>query len=114
MSLRSIARLTAVDGATVMTSGLEVAAFGAKIRAIDADTVPQTVIVNEPVEGAEEEMVPLASLGNTRHQSAAQFVFDQRDALAVVVSQDGTATILAWDDEAGGVRAIRHAELVLL
>ena len=114
LSLRSIARLTAVDGATVMTSDLEVAAFGAKIRAIDADTLPETVLIHEPVEGAAEEEVPLGSLGNTRHQSAAQFVFDQRDALAVVVSQDRTVTILSWDDDSGGVRAIRHAELVLL
>jgi hypothetical protein len=114
LSLHSIAWLTAVDGATVLTSELEVAAFGAKIRAIDADTGPKVVRIHEPVEGTAEEDVRLASLGNTRHQSAAQFVFDQRDALAVVASQDRTVTILSWDDEYGGVRAIRHAELVLL
>ena len=114
MSLRSVARLTAVDGAMVMTSDLEVAVFGAKIRAIDADVAPETVLVREPVEGTVEEEVPLARLGNTRHQSAAQFVFDQRDALAVVASQDRAVTILSWDDAYGGVVAIRHAELALL
>jgi hypothetical protein len=114
LSLRSVARLTAVDGAMVMTSDLEVAVFGAKIRAIDADVAPETVLVREPVEGTVEEEVPLARLGNTRHQSAAQFVFDQRDALAVVASQDRAVTILSWDDARGGVVAIRHAELALL
>jgi hypothetical protein len=113
LSLRSIARLTAVDGATVLTSDLEVAVFGAKIRALNADTRPETVVVHEPVEGAAEEEVLLARLGNTRHLSAAQFVFDQRSAVAVVVSQDRVVTILSWDEGYGKVRAIRHAELVL-
>jgi len=34
--------------------------------------------------------------GGTRHLSAAQFVYDQRDALALVASQDGRFTIFAW------------------
>jgi len=34
--------------------------------------------------------------GGTRHLSAAQFVHDQRDTLALVASQDGRFTIFAW------------------
>ena len=36
------------------------------------------------------------ALGGTRHLSAAQFVRDQPDALALVASQDGRFTIFAW------------------
>jgi hypothetical protein len=37
-----------------------------------------------------------ADLGGTRHLSAAQFVHDQRDAVALVASQDGRFTVFAW------------------
>ena len=40
--------------------------------------------------------VPATDLGGTRHLSAAQFVHDQRDALAFVASQDGRFTVFAW------------------
>jgi hypothetical protein len=113
-SLRSIGRLTAVDGATVLTSDLCVKGFGAKIRAVNADHHPTHVLVREPIEGIAEREVPISELGNMRHQSAAQFVFDQQDSLAVVASQDRTVTLLAWDRDYGGVLAIRHAEFALL
>ena len=34
--------------------------------------------------------------GGTRHFAAAQFVYDQRDAFALVASQDGRFTIFSW------------------
>jgi len=37
-----------------------------------------------------------AQFGGTRHLSAAQFVHDQRDAIALVASQDGRFTVFAW------------------
>ena len=37
-----------------------------------------------------------SQLGGTRHLSAAQFVYDQRDASALVASQDGRFTIFQW------------------
>ena len=53
--------------------------------------------VTEPIEGsrARPSLHP-SQLGGTRHLSAAQFVHDQRDAVALVASQDGRFTVFAW------------------
>jgi hypothetical protein len=111
-SLDSIGQLTAVDGATVMTYGLRVLAFGAKIRPINAESRPEKIRLSQLNEGAKTGMVPVCELGNTRHQSAAQFVFDQKGAIAFVVSQDQRITLVAWDDNLKGVTALAHAELL--
>jgi hypothetical protein len=52
-------------------------------------------------------------LGGTRHQSAAQFVHDQHDALALVASQDGRFTIFAWSECDQIVNAYRVQSLLL-
>jgi len=57
--------------------------------------VEQTT-VTEPIEGFVPSTVHPSSLGGTRHLSAAQFVHDQRDAVALVASQDGRFTVFAW------------------
>jgi hypothetical protein len=91
-----IAGLTAVDGATLITAEYELLAFGAKIlRRRDCSQVAQ-VIVTEPIEGGIPMVAEPAQLGGTRHLSAAQFVHDQHDAIALVASQDGQFTVFAW------------------
>ena len=95
-SVEAVAGLTAVDGATVITSDYELLAFGAKIaRRRGADTVEQ-VIVTEPIEGGVAVLQHPTTLGGTRHLSAAQFVHDQRNAVALIASQDGRFTVFAW------------------
>ncbi len=95
-AIETIAGLTAVDGATVMSVGYEVLAFGVKIRrATQAQPVEQ-VMLTEPIVGNQPVVIPPVQHGGTRHLSAAQFVYDQRDALALVASQDGRFTVLAW------------------
>jgi len=54
-----------------------------------------------------------AQLGGTRHLSAAQFVQDQRDALALVASQDGRFTVFAWSPCEEMVHAHRVEALLL-
>ena len=54
------------------------------------------MVVTEPVEGAVAEVVHPTQIGGTRHMSAAQFAQDQRDAIALVASQDGRFTVFAW------------------
>ena len=61
-----------------------------------------------------EREIGLAELGGTRHQSAAQFVFDQKDAIAIVASQDGRLSVLVWDRSEGKVAVIRPVEFALL
>jgi len=60
-------------------------------------------VISEPFEGSVEREIGLAELGGTRHQSAAQFVFDQKDAIAIVASrmegcqfQDGIGPRESW------------------
>lgn len=108
-----IAGLTAVDGATVMSDQHELLAFGAKItRRRGAATVEQ-VTVTEPIEGADALIVHPTRLGGTRHLSAAQFVSDQHDALALVASQDGRFTVFAWSTCDEMVHAHRVESLLL-
>jgi hypothetical protein len=113
-SLEVIGNLTAMDGATLVTFDLDVLAFGAKIRAKNVDHKPERLVISEPFEGSVEREIGLSELGGTRHQSAAQFVFDQKDAIAIVASQDGRLSVLGWDRTEGKVAVIRPAEFALL
>lgn len=95
-SVETVAGLTAVDGATVMSDGYEVLAFGAKIRRATQRQPVEQVMLTEPIVGNQPIVIPPVQHGGTRHLSAAQFIYDQRDALALVASQDGRFTVLAW------------------
>jgi hypothetical protein len=92
----TVAGLTAVDGATVINDQYEVLAFGAKIDRARGSLPVEQMVLTEPIVGDEATLVHPAQNGGTRHLSAAQFVYDQRDALALVASQDGRFTIFAW------------------
>jgi len=108
-----VAGLTAVDGATIISDRYEVLAFGAKIRPRRASTLVEDVVVTEPIEGRAMWHEAPARFGGTRHLSAAQFVFDQHDAVALVASQDGHFTIFRWSDVEGMVHAHRVEALLL-
>ncbi len=112
-AVEGVAGLTAVDGATVITDQYEVLAFGAKIVRRDGSSQVTEVIVTEPVEGARPEVVEPAQLGGTRHLSAAQFVRDQHDSVALVASQDGRFTVFAWSPCETMVHAHRIESLLL-
>ena len=95
-SVDAIAGLTAVDGAAIITRRYELVAFGAKITRRRGAPPIEQVSVTEPIEGGIPAVMHPSQLGGTRHLSAAQFVHDQRDALALVASQDGRFTVFAW------------------
>jgi len=92
----ALAGLTAVDGATIISDRYQLLAFGAKIARRRGSASVERVLVTEPVEGGTKTVVNPAQLGGTRHFSAAQFVFDQPEATALVASQDGRFTIFQW------------------
>jgi sensor domain DACNV-containing protein len=92
----AIAGLTAIDGATLITDRFEVLAFGAKIARRRSWPPIEHVMLTEPVEGSVASLITPTQLGGTRHMSAAQFVQDQREGLALVASQDGGFTVFAW------------------
>jgi hypothetical protein len=101
-----------VDGAAVINDRYEVLAFGAKIGRRDGLGAVEQVLVMEPVLGDVPSHVAPVQLGGTRHLSAAQFVHDQRDALALVASQDGRFTVFAWSAEDALVHAHRIETLL--
>jgi len=109
----AIAGLTAVDGAAVMTDRYELLAFGAKIVRRRGGQQVERVALTEPIEGSVAAVVPPAQLGGTRHLSAAQFIQDQRDGLALVASQDGRFTVFAWSPCEELVHAHRVDALLL-
>jgi hypothetical protein len=92
----TVAGLTAVDGAIVINDQYDLLAFGAKIRRRSGSAPVEQMVATEPIEDDEAVVVHPAHHGGTRHLSAAQFVYDQRDTLALVASQDGRFTIFAW------------------
>jgi hypothetical protein len=112
-AIDGVAGLTAVDGATVITDQYEVLAFGAKIIRRRGSAPVDKVIMTEPIVGAGPEVVEPGHLGGTRHFSAAQFVRDQHDAVALVASQDGRFTVFAWSPCEEMVHAHRIETLLL-
>jgi hypothetical protein len=111
--VEAIAGLTAVDGATIIDAQYDLLAFGAKIMRRRGSQQVEEVTVTEPIEGSVATVSPPGQLGGTRHLSAAQFVYDQRDAVALVASQDGPFTIFAWSPCEKMVHAHRVETLLL-
>jgi hypothetical protein len=112
-AIEGIAGLTAVDGATIVTDRHELLAFGAKITRRRGSPQVELATITEPIEGGFPRQVHPSSLGGTRHLSAAQFVHDQRDGVALVASQDGRFTVFAWSTCENMVHAHRVEALLL-
>jgi hypothetical protein len=109
----AIAGLTAVDGAAILTEEYDLLAFGAKIQRRRGSAPVDTVTVTEPVEGGVPTTLSASQLGGTRHLSAAQFVHDQRNAIALVASQDRRFTVFAWSPCEENVHAHRVEVLLV-
>jgi hypothetical protein len=112
-AVEAIAGLTAVDGATVINDSYDLLAFGAKIRRRRGSPQVERLILTEPVEGSTAAILEPGQIGGTRHISAAQFVHDQRDSMALVASQDGRFTIFAWSPTEEMVHAHRVEALLV-
>ena len=102
-----------MDGATIITDKYELLAFGAKIGRRDGAQRIESVMVTEPIEGSAAQTMNPSEMGGTRHLSAAQFVHDQPNAVALVASQDGRFTIFAWSPCETSVHAHRVEALLL-
>lgn len=106
-SFKSIARtiggLTAVDGATVLSTSFTLIGFGAKI--LSRSDPPARILRLNPLRSIEDELasgddfteINLSATGGMRHRSAIQFVHDNPDAFALVASQDGGLTLFKSD-----------------
>ncbi len=105
--LSSIARLTALDGATIITRDLTVKRFGAKIT---VSSEIENVIITQPFKDSIPITEKLSDLGGTRHQSAARFISKNKNSLAIVASQDGKVSAMFWDKEENEVFVTKHIE----
>jgi len=112
-TIAAIGGLTAVDGATLLNSRYELLGFGAKIVRQPGSPAVGQVVLSEPIHGAAPMHVHPDELGGTRHLSAAQFVHDRQDAVALVASQDGRFTLFEWSPADGMVHAHRLETLLL-
>lgn len=112
-SVDAVAGLTAVDGAALINSRYELLAFGAKIGRRSGSARVERVFLTEPVVGNAPSVVGIVQLGGTRHLSAAQFIRDQHDSIALVASQDGRFTVFAWSPCDEIVHAHRIEALLL-
>jgi hypothetical protein len=112
-AIDAIGGLTAVDGAVVLSDRWDVLAFGAKIGRTASGPFVEEVLVREPILGHTPIKMPASEVGGTRHHSAAQFVHEQRDSLALVASQDGRFTVFGWSLQAKLVHAYRVEALLL-
>jgi len=112
-TVAAVAGLTAVDGAVVLTDRYELLGFGAKIARRKGCPQVEQVTLTEPIEGATPALTHPEQLGGTRHLSAAQFIQDQRDAVALVASQDGRFTVFEWSPCENMVHAHRVDVLLL-
>jgi hypothetical protein len=112
-AVEAIGGLTAVDGAALISDQYELLAFGAKIGRREGGAQVEQVMMTEPVVGSTAAVVHPVQLGGTRHLSAAQFVQDQHDAVALVASQDGRFTVFAWSPCEEMVHAHRVETLLL-
>ncbi len=91
-----VADLTRVDGAVLLTDSLEVLGFGVEI----AGELPEVskVMRAHDLDGASRTWMRTDRVG-TRHRSAYRLCQAVRDALTLVVSQDGGLRFIRWHDQ---------------
>jgi hypothetical protein len=90
-----IAALSTVDGAVVMTKRFELLGFGGDIR---SDLAEMTSVAKATdIEGQEVVFESVFGVG-TRHRSAYALCNSLREALAIVISQDGSVRFVRWRD----------------
>ena len=91
-----IAALSTVDGAVVLTQRFELLGFRAEIRCDFADV--HMIARALDLEGKRFKNESTGGVG-TRHRSAYQLCAELKDALVVVISQDGGVRFIRWHDE---------------
>jgi hypothetical protein len=92
-SVDTVASVTAVDGAAIINTAHELLAFGVKLGRHGMPV--REVMLVDVADEAGPVVAAASTLGGTRHLSAAQFVHDQPDTMALVASEAGRFTAFA-------------------
>jgi hypothetical protein len=88
-----LARLANVDGAVLLDrSDLSLIAFGATLTASAAPKEVFMITAGDP--NPSRSPSPFSMIRGTRHQSAIRWVFDDPRRLAIVISSDGTVSLV--------------------
>lgn len=90
-ALDALVRLTAVDGAVLLTRKFELLGFGAVVQL--AQHTNYRVFRCHDRHGAQATEIPVESFG-TRHRSAFEFCFRCTPSVAIVASQDGDVKLV--------------------
>jgi hypothetical protein len=91
-----VAQLASVDGAIALSTRFELLGFGVEI----ASSLPDVLSVRRALDLEGERFEEEDSDGvGTRHRSAYRLCSAARDALVIVVSQDGGVSFVSWKDE---------------
>jgi hypothetical protein len=88
-----IAGLTAIDGAVVMTTRQEMLGFGGVVSGNIEEVGTITHALD--IEGRLTQQELSEEVG-TRHRAAYRLCYELRDALVIVISQDGNAQLVKW------------------
>jgi hypothetical protein len=90
-----VSSLSVADGAVVLTKRFELLGFAAEIHCEAAEV--RYVAKALDLEGQKYRTESVLGVG-TRHRSAYRLCQQLRDALAIVVSQEGTVQFVRWND----------------
>jgi len=91
-----IASLSAIDGAVVMTKRQDLLAFGGVVSG-NIDEVG-TITHALDIDGRLTQQELSEEVG-TRHRAAYRLCYELRDALVIVISQDGNARLVKWHND---------------
>jgi hypothetical protein len=109
-SVKFVTSLAALDGATVMTPDLRVLGFGAKIK-----TTSERVTIYDAssyfTRRSKRKRIDLSKFG-TRHSSMCAYCARDRNAIGIVVSQDGLVrVVLSFGNDLvmwNGIKLLSH------
>lgn len=115
-----IGRISSIDGAVILDGQLNLVEIGAKMVPVGSHVeMLSTIQVLRPPkspsfdgDALDSEEVALAAIGGTRHQSAAKFVAAVKGSVAIVSSQDGRLTMMAYSKSDGAVIAMRLEDML--
>ena len=90
---RFIANLASVDGAVVLTSGLDLVGFGGVVKGAFSK---EDIIARAMDSEGEQRVYERAEGVGTRHLAAYHLCKEIPDVLAIVISQDGNTSLVTW------------------
>ncbi|HEY9714720.1 MAG TPA: diadenylate cyclase, partial [Chroococcales cyanobacterium] len=91
-----VASLSTVDGAVVLTRRFELLGFGAEIFCDRAELIQVARALN--LDGSKTIIENMQGVG-TRHRAAYRLCNAMKEALVIVVSQDGNIRAMKWQDK---------------